>query len=285
MHTPPTDSLCLALWQTPLPAPGDGAQPGLRALDAALAQAAALGAHWLVTPEMALTGYAIGADRARALAQAADGPLAEAVARLTQRHGVGVVYGFAEHNGDARPFNSVQAIDARGERLGLYRKTHLYGAIDAAQFSPGDAPPPVIDLDGWRIGLLICYDIEFPEPARDLALRGADALLVPTANMVEFPEVAQRLVPARACENRLYVAYVNACGIQLSAGNRLSYGGLSTLCGPMGEVLWQAGGTPALHIHTLRRGDLLAARQSSQLPQRRAALYASLSEREDQKSV
>ena len=154
MHTPPTDSLCLALWQTPLPAPGDGAQPGLRALDAALAQAAALGAHWLVTPEMALTGYAIGADRARALAQAADGPLAEAVARLTQRHGVGVVYGFAEHNGDARPFNSVQAIDARGERLGLYRKTHLYGAIDAAQFSPGDAPPPVIDLDGWRIGLL-----------------------------------------------------------------------------------------------------------------------------------
>lgn len=283
MNTPPTDSLSLALWQTPLPVPGDGIQPGLRALDAALAEAAALGAYWLVTPEMALTGYAIGSDRARALAQAADGPLAEAVAQLAQRHGVGIVYGFPEHNGDALPFNSVQAIHARGERLGLYRKTHLYGAVDTAQFSPGDSLPPVIDVDGWRIGLLICYDIEFPEPARDLALRGADVLLVPTANMVEFPEVVQRLVPARACENRLFVAYVNACGTEPLAGGSLRYGGLSTLCGPMGEVLSQAGDAPALWVHTLRRGELLAARQSSQLPQRRAALYASLSEREDQK--
>ena len=285
MHTPPTDSPCLALWQTPLPVPGDGAQPGLRALDAALAQSAALGAHWLVTPEMALTGYAIGADRARALAQAADGSLAEAVARLTQRHGVGVVYGFAEHNGDARPFNSVQAIHRRGERLGLYRKTHLYGAIDAAQFSAGDAPPPVIDVDGWRLGLLICYDVEFPEPTRDLALRGADAVLVPTANMVDFPEVVQRLLPARACENRLFVAYANACGVEHTAGQTVHYGGLSTLCGPMGEVLAQADDAPALLVHTLQRSALVAARQSSQLPKRRAALYASLSEREDQKSV
>jgi 5-aminopentanamidase len=285
MNTQHTDTLCLVLWQTPLPAPGDGAQPGLQALDAALAHAAALGAHWLVTPEMALTGYAIGADRAQAMAQAADGPLAQAISRLAQRHGVGVVYGFPERNGEQRPFNSVQAIHARGERLGLYRKTHLYGTIDAAQFSTGKALPPVFEADGWRIGLLICYDVEFPEPARDLALRGADLVLVPTANMVQFPEVAQRLVPARACENRLFVGYANACGQENGADHPVHYGGLSTLCGPMGEALAQAGDTPTLLVHTVSRSDLRAARQSSQLPQRRPGLYASLCAREDQKSV
>jgi predicted amidohydrolase len=285
MSTPPTDTLRLALWQTPLSPSGDGAQPGLPALNAAMASAAAQGAHWLVTPEMALTGYAIGAERVRALAETADGPLAEAVAALAQRHGVGVVYGFPEHNGEQRPFNSVQAISARGERLGLYRKTHLYGAVDAAQFNPGDSPPPVFDANGWRIGLLICYDVEFPEPARDLALRGADLVLVPTANMAEFPEVVQRLVPARACENRLFVAYANACGLEHTAAQTVHYGGLSTLCGPMGEVLTQAGDTPVLLLHTLQRSDLVAARQSSQLPLRRPGLYASLGAREDQKSV
>ncbi len=285
MSALPTDTLRVALWQTPLPPPSDGARPGLQALDAALSAAAAQGADWLVTPEMALTGYAIGAERVRTLAEPADGPLAQAVTTLARQHGVGVVYGFAEHHGDAQPFNSVQAIHRRGERLGLYRKTHLYGTIDAAQFSAGDAPPPVIDTDGWRLGLLICYDVEFPEPTRDLALRGADAVLVPTANMADFPEVAQRLLPARACENRLFVAYANACGVEPTAAQTVHYGGLSTLCGPMGEVLAQADDAPALLVHTLQRSALVAARQSSQLPQRRAALYASLSEREDQKSV
>lgn len=285
MNAPPTDTLRMALWQTPLPLPGNRMRPDLQALDAALSAAAAQGADWLVTPEMALTGYAIGAERVRTMAEPADGPLAQAVATLARQHGVGVVYGFAEHHGDARPFNSVQAIHRRGERLGLYRKTHLYGAIDAAQFSAGDAPPPVIDVDGWRLGLLICYDVEFPEPTRDLALRGADAVLVPTANMVDFPEVVQRLLPARACENRLFVAYANACGVEHTAAQTVHYGGLSTLCGPMGEVLAQADDAPALLVHTLQRSALVAARQSSHLPQRRAALYASLSEREDQKSV
>ena len=127
--------------------------------------------------------------------------------------------------------------------------------------------------------------MEFPEPTRDLALRGVDAVLVPTANMVDFPEVVQRLLPARACENRLFVAYANACGVEHTAAQTVHYGGLSTLCGPMGEVLAQADDAPALLVHTLQRSALVAARQSSQLPQRRAALYASLSEREDQKSV
>lgn len=281
----PQDTLCLALWQTPMPAPTAGAVAGLLALDTALRQAAAQGAHWLVTPEMALTGYAIGAQRVRELAEPADGPMAQAVSALARHHGVGVVYGFPEQGDAVRPYNSVQAIDATGQRLGRYRKTHLYGATDHTQFSPGQHPPPVIDAKGWQMGLLICYDVEFPEPARDLALRGAELLLVPTANMVEFPEVAQRLVPARACENRLAVAYVNACGQENAAGQTLHYGGLSTLCGPLGDTWVQAANTPALLLHDLQRPTLNAARQNSQLAHRRPELYGSLSARVDQKSV
>jgi 5-aminopentanamidase len=280
-----TDELRLALWQTPLPAPSQGALAGLHALDTALQQAAAQGAHWLVTPEMALTGYAIGAQRCSELADTLDGVLAQAVSALAQQHGVGVVYGFPERGSATQPFNCVQAISAQGRRLGHYRKTHLYGAIDAAQFAAGAEAPPVIEWAGWKLGLLICYDVEFPEPARDLALRGADVLLVPTANMAEFPEVAQRLVPARACENRVALAYVNACGQESHAEGALYYGGLSTLCDAMGNTLACAAEQPALLVHTVTRSGLQAARVSSPLPHRRPDLYGSLIARDDQKSV
>ena len=125
---------------------------------------------------------------------------------------------------------------------------------------------------GWRLGLLICYDVEFPEAVRLLALQGADAVLVPTANMVEFDEVAQLLVPARACENRLYVAYANACG---SEGG-LIYGGLSTVVQPNGRVLLVASREPSLALAPLSKAALTQARQTDQRPHRRPSLYADL---------
>jgi predicted amidohydrolase len=244
MHT---DTLTLALWQTPHPATTAEA---LQRLDTACAQARAASADLLITPELFLTGYAIGAERVAALAERADGPLARAVAAIARRHGMVIVYGYPEHNPDGQPFNAAQAIAPDGTRLINYRKTHLFGVMDHAQFTAGGTASRVFAWRGWRLGLLICYDVEFPETLRLLALQSADAVLVPTANMVPFDDVQRVLLPARALENRLFVAYANATGAEAD----LVYNGQSTVCGPDGQVMAQAAADgPALLCVSLSR--------------------------------
>jgi predicted amidohydrolase len=264
------NDLTLALWQTPHPA---STTEALQRLDAACAQARARGADLLITPEMFCTGYAIGADRVAALAEPADGPLAQAVAALAQRHGIAIVYGYPEQNPDGRPFNSAQAIAPDGTRLMNYRKTHLFGDMDRAQFSAGDAASQVFEWRGWRLGLLICYDVEFPETVRLLALQGADAVLVPTANMVPFDEVQRILLPARALENRLSVAYANACGRE----GDLHYNGLSQVNAPDGSTLAQAGDAEALLRATLSPA-LRGVTPAAQLQDRRSNLCGPLAQ-------
>jgi predicted amidohydrolase len=261
----PTNTLTLALWQCPYAA---STAEALARLDTTAALACAQGAQLLVCPEMSLTGYQIGAVSVAALAEPADGALAQAVATIAQHHGIAIVYGYPEQQAQGRPYNAVQFISADGQRLANYRKTHLFGDVDRAQFSPGPHAPAVFGWHGWRVGLLICYDIEFPEPVRGLALQGVDVVLVPTANMVEFDDVQRVLLPARALENRVYVAYANACGPE----GDTTYGGLSTACAPMGDVLAQGGRGEQLLLATLTRGSLLDARASSQLQHRRPDL-------------
>ncbi len=266
------ETLNLALWQTPYL--GTPAQ-SLARLEAIAAQASAQGADLLLCPEMGLTGYAIGPNRVATLAEPANGPLAQAVGAIAQQHSIAIVYGYPERHADGeKPFNAAQAIGPHGEPLGSYRKTHLYGELDRTQFSAGSAASQVFAWRGWRLGLLICYDVEFPEAVRALALQGADAVLVPTANMVGFDEVSKLLVPARACENRLVVAYGNACG---SEGDT-HYNGLSTAADARGAVLAQAGRGEALMLVQLERSALLAARQHGYLGARRPDLYRPLAD-------
>ena len=262
-----TPALTLALWQCPYA--GNTAE-ALSRLDTTAAEASQQGAGLLVCPEMSLTGYQIGAASVAALAEPADGALAQAVATIAQRHRIAIVYGYPEHNAQGQPYNAVQFIGADGEHLANYRKTHLFGDIDRAQFSPGPQAPAVFEWNGWRLGLLVCYDIEFPEPARGLALQDADAILVPTANMVDFDEVQRVLLPARALENRVFVAYANACGRE----GDTTYGGLSMVCTPMGEVEAPAGREAELLLVTINPAALEHARRSAQWLDRRTDLYA-----------
>lgn len=269
----PSQPLNLALWQTDFAPAEAGSGEALRRLDAIAAQAQAQGSDVLLCPEMSLTGYAIGAERTQAWAEPPDGPLAQAVAAIAIRHQIAIVYGYPELNpSGAKPFNAAQAIDEQGKAIGHYRKTHLYGDLDHQQFSAGDAASQVFAYRGWRLGLLICYDVEFPEPVRALALQGADAVLVPTANMTGFDEVPRLLVPARAYENRVVVAYANACGQE--AG--VHYGGLSTVVQADGGAMTCAGRDPQVLQVTLAPSALAQARLSSPLPCRRPDLYGEL---------
>ncbi|WP_326564946.1 carbon-nitrogen hydrolase family protein [Amycolatopsis rhabdoformis] len=240
-------------------------------LPAALATAAERGATLVVSAEMITTGYAIGAAAVAERAEPADGPLAQELAALARHHGVALVYGYPEREGDA-VYNSAQLLSAQGERLANYRKTHLFGDLDRDQFSAGTEPVVQADLDGLRVGLLICYDVEFPELVRVHALAGTQVLLVPTALMRPYEFVADTLVPARAYESQLYVVYANRCDVE----GELSYCGRSTVAAPDGTTT-QAGEGPELLISEID-GTVFTQPPNTYLADRRPALYRSLTE-------
>ena len=109
----------------------------------------------LVLPEMFLTGYNIGAQAVAELAQAHDGDAAQQIAKLAKATGMAIVYGYPERGADGHIYNSAQLIDAHGKSLCNYRKTHLFGELDHSMFSQGPDSFPVIELNGWKLGLLI----------------------------------------------------------------------------------------------------------------------------------
>ncbi|MBJ6999948.1 carbon-nitrogen hydrolase family protein [Streptomyces sp. CRPSP2-6A1] len=251
--------------------PGSVAE-NLRVLDEAAGRAAAAGAALLTAPEMFLTGYAIGDEIGR-LAEPADGASAAAIAEIAARHGLAVAYGYPERAGDT-VYNSAQLISADGTRLANYRKTHLFGCFERDHFTPGDHQVVQAELNGLTVGLLICYDVEFPENVRAHALAGTDLLLVPTAQMHPYQFVAESMIPVRAFENQMYVAYVNRVGQE----GEFEFVGLSVLAGPDGVPRTRAGRAEQLVFADADPAFLAASRAANPyLKDRRPGLYGSLS--------
>jgi 5-aminopentanamidase len=243
----------------------------LKVLDAAAGRAAAAGAGLLAAPEMFLTGYAIGDDIGR-LAEPADGESADAIADLACRHGLAIAYGYPERAGDT-VHNSAQLISADGDRLANYRKTHLFGGFERDHFTPGGQPVVRAELNGMSVGLMICYDVEFPENVRAHALAGTDLLVVPTAQMHPFQFVAESMIPVRAFENQMYVAYVNRVGQE----GEFDFVGLSALAGPDGVARARAGRGEELVFADADPALLAASREvNPYLRDRRPGLYRAL---------
>jgi len=221
----------VAVWQCvalPLDVAGN-----LRRLEEACGRAREAGADVLVTPEMLTTGYAIGPAEARRLAEPPEGPTAAAVATIARDHGLAICYGHPELADDGAVYNAATLVGRDGEVVGRHRKMHLFGDLDRDQFAAAPSRSGAVDLGGTPVGLLICYDLEFPEAARALAVDGARVLLVPTANMVGYEAVPTVLARARAYENGCFVVYANYVGAEAD----LVYGGLSVVCAPDGEVI------------------------------------------------
>jgi predicted amidohydrolase len=231
------------------------------------------GADLLLLPEMYLSGYNIGPENAKKCAIATDGLEMDRAIRIAQTNGIGLVFGYPELVGDTVA-NAAILIGPDGKILLNYRKSHLFGEIDRSMFKAIGAEFPIAELQNFKIGLLICYDIEFPEPARRLALAGADILLVPTAQMEPYEQVAKHVIPARAYENQIYVAYANHSG----GDDGLDYIGLSSICGPDGAILAAAGKTEELIFASVDAAHLAAVRKADSLiADRRPELYAPLS--------
>lgn len=184
------------------------------AVDAAVAA----GAQLVVVPELVTSGY-VFADLAEAWqrAEPVDGPTVRLLTDLSARHQIVLVGGFCERSEGERPFNSLAVVD-RGQVLAVYRKTHLWGT-EKNVFTAGDAPAPVLTTSVGRVAAMICYDLEFPEMVRDVALRGAQLVVAPSNWPSNSPPPGERppeVVKAQAAAsvNRVFVLVTDRCGAE-----------------------------------------------------------------------
>lgn len=233
-------------------------------------ESAARGCGLVIFPELFASGYNIG-DVVHDLAEPVDGPTGEALAAAAQANRIAILAGYPERDA-GRVYNAAMLIGPDGERLANARKTHLFGDEERRLFAPGEALT-VARLGALRLGILICYDVEFPEAARALALEGAALVAVPTALMRPFDRVAEWLVPVRAFENQLFVAYANRCGRE---GN-LEYCGASCVIAPDGSELARARLAEELLVADINPADYAGSRgDNPYLTDRRPELYRAL---------
>jgi len=189
----------------------------------AIAQAAAAGAQIVVLPELANTGYMFdNIDELRSVAESVGGATVTEWVALAAQHDLIIVGGFAE-SGDfsdahdaGKVYNSAVLVDSTGVRA-CYRKAHLWNTEKADLFTPGIGSPPVVDTALGRIGVMVCYDLEFPEWIRSVALAGADLLCAPVNWPFYSAPAGERpielvKVQAAAATNHMFIAAADRAG-------------------------------------------------------------------------
>ena len=208
----------------------------LRRAQTMITEAASADARLIILPEAALTGYCFTSlDEAKPLAETIPGPATQALAALCEELNVYVIIGMIEVDG-ADYYNAAAFMGPEG-LIGRYRKTHLpYLGLDRF-VTPGREPFQVYDTPIGRIGINICYDANFPEAARSLALAGADIIALPTNWPQGREKIPGLVVPVRAFENRVYFAAVDRVGEERG----FRFLGRSTIAAPTGDVVAQAG--------------------------------------------
>ena len=189
-------------------------------------------ADLVVFPELFLSCYTV--DAPGELALDLDGPEVGEIARAARESSTAVIFGAPERV-EGGIANSAISVDRRGDVVGSYRKTHLFGDERGA-FVAGDELM-IADIDGLRAGLMICFDVEFPEVARSLARAGADLLVTISANMDPFGRDHEVFSTARALENGLPHLYVN----QVGAGEKFTFSGGTMTVSADGDHLVAAG--------------------------------------------
>jgi predicted amidohydrolase len=248
--------LTLALWQ----------QPGLLGKpDAMLGRLSALfdsgalaGVDLLLLPELWTTGYCDAPAIADGT-ELANGRPHQAIAALAKAHGVAVAFGYPEYGGHRKRYNAACLIDATGATVLHYRKVNLWGDYERELFVAGDQPSAIAEVRGWRIGFSICYDTEYPETLRDLAMRGADLVLAPAAVGREFALVGEAIIRVRAAENGVWLAFANRSGEE----SGYQFDGQSAIVGPDGVVRARAMDDEVLLITMLDHAAITAARDET----------------------
>jgi len=228
---------------------GQSGAARLNWLDMAADQASAEGARLLVCPELYLAGLSTSGSDAHAAAE-----YVAQLADIAALHQISILGTGIESDGDVA-FNTAFLADSSGEITYRHRKVHLTEE-EAENFRPG-RDFTVVSIDGWRIGVLLGRDLEFPESARHAAFEGAEMLIVPAALTEDRMFIADKMAPVRAFENRLFVVLANWSG---SAG-RQTFGGGSRIIAPDGTEDQVAGKGELLLSAVFDKHRLFVARE------------------------
>ncbi|HCR1545974.1 carbon-nitrogen hydrolase family protein [Pseudomonas aeruginosa] len=210
-------------------------------------------ADLIVFPETTLCGFP-DASEIDEVAMTLDSQPIQLLKAAARRGCVALAFGVAERDG-ADFYNTAVLLDREGRIALRYRKSHLWPHTDRGVFRAGDAFV-VSQLDGVKIGLIVCYDVEFPEASRALARLGAQLILVLDGNMSPYGPVHRRAVTARAMENQCFAVLVNRIG----GGRGLDFAGESMAVDPNGEVIDEVGATTPLLV-TLDLSAVAASRR------------------------
>lgn len=207
----------------------------------------------LIFPESLITGFPSPHNIA-SLAEPLNGPSLSALQQVVRERDIAVVVGLTE-NDQGHYYNTSVLITPDGIALS-YRKTHLW--VGEGELVEAGDRYTTAEWRGVRIGLLICYDCEFPESARALAELGAELLLITDGNMQPYGFVHRTAVAARAQENQVFAAMVNRVGPGI---DELTFAGGSTVVDPFGHLLFEAGQEECRHSLRLDMTRIASARQ------------------------
>ena len=213
----------------------------LKKIETNLMNAKRQGAELVVFPELSLTGYCVR-DQIHELAETIPGHSTNAVEKMAKRTGMYVVFGMPEIGEKMHEIYNTAVLVGPEGLIGKYRKMHIPDAAEEGHFYPGyDAS--VFETSIGKLGLIICYDVFFPEVSRLTRLKGAELIVCVSASPkcdedspIDSQTFLETLVAARAIENTAFIAYVNLAG----EGDGLRFWGGSRLVGPNGRVLARA---------------------------------------------
>lgn len=201
-----------------------------------------------------MSGYKIP-DQVASVAEPVDGRFMLAVASIAREAGLAILCGYPEQSA-AGVYNSAALFGSDGTLLLNHRKLHLSGPYEKSHFITDANSVQIADVGGVKVAPLICYDVEFPEAVRAAALAGAELVAVPTALVDQFAFLTRTLIPTRAFENGIFVAYANHAGSEAD----LSYCGLSTVARPDGSFKQAKGAGEALLIVSIDTDEIAGCR-------------------------
>ncbi|HZG56165.1 carbon-nitrogen family hydrolase [Paenibacillus sp.] len=222
----------------------------------------------LVLPEMWNTGYSL--ENIEDIADADGEPTHATMSAFAAKHGVNVVAGSVANKSAGGVKNTIFAYDRTGARVSEYSKIHLFRLMEEEKYLQEGGAIGKLRVDGAEAGMMVCYDIRFPELTRRLALDGAKVLFVPA----QWPKPRlhhwRTLLLARAIENQMYVVACNRVGI--SRGTE--FFGNSMIISPWGDVLAEGGEEETILRATLDLSEVDRVRKTIPVfEDRRPELY------------
>ena len=211
----------------------------MKLMEKRIEEASRKDANLIVFPELALTGY-LCRDLVYELAEPLpEGPSFQRIAKIAKRENVHVVFGMMERSEktSAVIYNTAVLVDPSGF-VGKYRKMHLptHSVFEEKRYFRPGYETPVLNTNLGKIGMIICYDVYFPELTRMLKLKGAQLIICISASPSMRRGFFEALTVARAMENTVFLAFTNLVGIE----DGLQFWGGSRLVAPSGNIITQA---------------------------------------------